>query len=247
MSREGIIREAEPRGTGVTRPRIVGLLGSGMLDWPGKVSATVFVSGCPLRCPYCHNPALINATRPEIEVSAIVKHLRDKRGWLDGVVVTGGEPTSDPGLRTLLKALHAEKVPVKLDTNGTNPDLLSELIADSLVDFVALDVKALPENYDRACGRSDIWTRVRNTIDCILESGVDHEFRTTVFPDAVHPDDLPLIAALLAGGRRYAIQQFRPATTLEPAAATARAYRREALQDAAQQCAAYLPTIVRGA
>lgn len=227
--------------------RIAGFLGSGMLDWPGKVTATVFLGGCPLRCPYCHNPGLLGEVKRPIEVSAVLEHVRAKRGWLDGVVITGGEPTADPGLPALIRELKAEGLGIKLDTNGTAPLVLERLLAEGCVDFVALDVKAAPERYDAATGRTGVWTQVRNTISLIMESGVDHEFRTTCYPLAVDLSDLPRIAALLSGGRRYAVQQFRPQGTLDPAATTVRPHEPAALRRTAERCSVYLPTVVRGA
>lgn len=228
-------------------PRIAGLLRAGMLDWPGRVAATVFLSGCTLRCPYCHNPELVLRDRPSTSLAELVAHLRERRGWLDGVVVTGGEPTADAaGLFQLLEAVKLEGVPVKLDTNGTGPEVLASLISDGLVDFVALDVKAAPENYERATGVRHAWELVERSIEIVLTSGVDHEFRTTCYPLAVSPADLPRIASRLRGGRRYALQQFRPRKTLDPAAVSVRPHGSDTLRRAAERCSAYLPTVARG-
>lgn len=228
-------------------PRISGLVGSGMLDWPGRLSATVFLGGCNLRCPFCHNPELVGMPRRrQLGLTDVVAHVRAKREWIDGVVVSGGEPTSDPGLGELLRALRAEGMRVKLDTNGTSPERLESFIAERLVDFVALDVKSLPERYDRATGTRGVWPAVARSIRTIIDSGVDHEFRTTCYPSAVETADLPTIASLLAGGRRFAIQQFRPQRTLDPGAATVRPHAPEALRRAALCCAVHIPTVVRG-
>lgn len=232
--------------TTTTEPRIVGLLGSGMLDWPGRLATTVFLGGCNLRCPYCHNPELVGARRSTLSVDDVMDHVRTKRAWLDGVVITGGEPTTDPALVDLLRACRAEGIPVKLDTNGTSPDVLESLLEDRLVDFVALDVKSLPEHYDRVTGAHDTWPRVQRSIRAIIEHGVDHEFRTTCYPSAVDTADLPRIASHLAGGRRYAIQQFRPQRTLDPGAATVRPHAPESLRRAALCCTVHIPTVVRG-
>ena len=226
--------------------RIAGLLRSGMLDWPGRLAATVFLGGCNLRCPYCHNPELVGGARRAIGIDEVLAHVREKQGWLDGVVVTGGEPTASPGLRDLLRALKDERAPVKLDTNGTNPEVLEGLLADGLVDFVALDVKAVPDRYDAVTRMPGVWPLVQRSIRCVIENGVDHEFRTTCYPSAVATADLPRIAAILAGGRRYALQQFRPQRTLDPAASSARPHASDALRNAAICCSVHIPTIVRG-
>jgi len=138
-------------------------------------------------------------------------------------------------------------MPVKLDTNGSAPEALGEVLAEGLVDFVALDVKATPERYVRATGTPSTWGAVDESITLVLESGVDHEFRTTCYPPAVGPDDLVHIAARLAGGKRYVLQQFRPVRTLDPAAASVRPHSAETLSNAALRCSMFVPTVVRGA
>jgi len=219
-----------------------------MLDWPGRLATTVFVSGCPLACPFCHNAHLLKAREGRREdLDALLGHLHDRADWLEGVVVSGGEPTADPGLPGLLRSIKSLGMPVRLDTNGTRPDLLEGLIADGLVDCIALDVKATPERYDAASGRRDMWPTIERSIAVVFGSGLDHEFRTTVCPGITEPPDLPLIAERLEGGISYAIQQFRPERTLDPALATAQPPAPSALRHAADACSAYLPTNVRGA
>lgn len=239
---------APAQAPGHTRelPRLAGLQRAGMLDWPGRVTATAFLSGCTLRCPYCHNPELVHAPRRTQDAETLFELVRDRRAWLDGVVITGGEPTATPGIAELLRALKREGMPVKLDSNGTRPDVLGPLLAEGLVDYVALDVKATPERYERATGTRGAWGLVAESIALVIDSDVDHEFRTTCYPLAVGPDDAVHIAALLAGGRRYFLQQFRPARTLDPAAVSVRPHAPETLRAAADRCSRYLPTAVRG-
>lgn len=227
-------------------PTIAGVQRAGMLDWPGRVTATVFLAGCSLRCAYCHNPELVSTPRRSESVEDLFAYIADRRAWLDGVVVTGGEATLDPRLPALLRRLKREGMPVKLDTNGTSPEALEPLLAESLVDFIAMDVKALPERYERVVGRADVWPMVERSIQTVIASGVDHEFRTTCYPIAVGPQDLHKIAALLVGGRRYVLQQFRPQRTLDPAAVSVRPHEPSTLCRAAERCSTYLPTIVRG-
>jgi pyruvate formate lyase activating enzyme len=226
--------------------RLVAWMPAGMLDWPGKVSATLFLSGCSLRCPYCHNASLRTPTEAPMEWDDIVAHIDAKRSWLDGVVVTGGEPTEDPDLPSLLAALAEVGVPVKLDTNGTHPDVLRHVIAEQLVSFVALDVKATPAGYG-AFARQGSASLVAQSVETVIRSGIEHEFRTTAYPGAVRLDDFPRIARALRGGRLYAVQQFRAGHTLDPHASTVRPYTEGDLRVAATACSAFLPTIVRGA
>lgn len=220
---------------------------AGMLDWPGRLAATVFMAGCTLRCPYCHNPELVASARHSQPLDDLIEHIRSRRGWLDGVVITGGEPTASHGLFEILAMLRSEGVPVKLDTNGTDPDVLTSILARDLVDFVALDVKATPERYERATGSSTAWPRVERSITAIMDSKVAHEFRTTCYPLAVGPNDLVHIASRLAGGDRYVLQQFRPHRTLDAAAVSVRPHAASTLCTAAERCSAFLPTSVRGA
>ncbi len=226
--------------------KIAGIQRAGMLDWPGKVTATAFIASCNLRCPFCHNPELIGVPRRLEGEKPLFDLIRERRNWLDGVVVTGGEPCADPGLPDMLRRLKREGMPVKLDTNGTHPEVLVDLLTEGLVDFVALDVKATPERYERATGIREIWPLVECSLAAILASGVDHEFRTTCYPLAVGPDDLVTIAARLRGGQRYVLQQFRPSRTLDPAAVSVRPHASETLCRAAERCSVYLPTGVRG-
>jgi len=228
-------------------PRIAGFQRAGMLDWPGRVSATVFLGGCNLRCPFCHNPELVGGSLKCESLDGLIAHVRERRAWLDGVVVTGGEPCIEPALFELLRMLKAEGVPVKLDTNGTVPQVVHAVLEAGLVDFVALDVKASPERYSRATGVCDTWPAVDTTISMVLDSGIDHEFRTTCYPVAVAPDDLVHIAARLAGARRYVVQQFRAQRTLDPAAVSVRPYAPETLSSVAARCSIFVPTVVRGA
>jgi pyruvate formate lyase activating enzyme len=229
-----------------TELRVAAIQRAGMLDWPGRVTATAFLAGCNLRCPFCHNPDLIGVPRRLEGTASLMALVRERRAWLDGVVITGGEPCSNRGLLDLLRELRYEGMPVKLDTNGTMPEVLRAVLAEGLADMVALDVKATPERYERATGVRELWPLVQRSIDAVISSGVDHEFRTTCYPLAVGPDDPASIASNLAGGRRYVLQQFRPTRTLDPAAVTVRPHSAETLCRAAERCSSYLPTAVRG-
>jgi pyruvate formate lyase activating enzyme len=189
---------------------------------------------------------MLNGGRPAVGLTRIIEHLSDHRGCVGGVVVTGGEPTMDPNLSQLLRGIRTLGIPVKIDTNGTFPEVLDTLIEQGLVSFVSLDVKATPERYDTVTAGRDVWMRVRSSISLLIESGVDHEFRTTCYPGAVLTAELPYIARELEGGMRFAIQQFQPQRTLDPAASGVRPYEADALRRAALCCAVHLPSVVRG-
>jgi pyruvate formate lyase activating enzyme len=217
------------------------------LDWPGRSSATIILSGCDLRCPYCFVPEHANAGRAVTTLSNLAEQIAARADAIDGVVVSGGEPTVSPALRSVLESLREMGLPAKVDTNGTSPELLADLIADDLIAFVSLDVKTTPDRYDRLTGGRDVWRHVEGSIALLQDSGIDHEFRTTCYPFAVSGADLPSIAARLSGGRRYVLQQFIPRRTLDPAATTVAPIGADELRRAAIGCSVHLPTIVRGA
>ena len=227
-------------------PAIAATISQSRPDWPGRVSATVLVGGCDLRCPYCYALEQVNCSRADTTVGRIVEQVAARATTLDGVVVSGGEPTASPALYPLLEALATTGLPVKLDTNGNSPEALAELLADRLVSFVSLDVKTTPDRYDRFTGATGVWKRVERTIALLIESGVDHEFKTTCYPFAVSAADLPSIAARLTGGRRYTLQRFSARRTLDPAAATVSPIHTDELYRAAIRCSVHLPTVVRG-
>lgn len=231
--------------------RIVGWLPAGMLDWPGRVAVTVFMSGCDFSCPFCHNPQLIptenrSSDHGNSEWADLRKYLRRRKAWIDGVVIGGGEPTLDPDIVYLLEALAAEGIAVKLDTNGSDPNLLGRLISDGLLAAVAVDVKTTFDRYDRVTQRADAADKVAQTINLVRDSGIPHEFRTTVYPDVIPPSDLPTIAASLSGGDLYVLQQFRPQRTLDTQAALVQPVPPDILRACAADCSAYIPTITRG-
>lgn len=231
--------------TTAPRLRIAAWQPASMLDWPGRIAATVFVSGCPFRCPYCHNPDLV-APGPAQDSTPLLELLAGRRGWIDGVAITGGEPTADPGLVELLAALRDMGLPVKLDTNGSRPEVLERILEERLVEMVALDVKTVPERYDALTGIAGSGQAVARSVDLIISSGVRHELRTTAWPGALTIEDFPRIARALAGGERYVIQQFRPERTLDPDAAAVLPFSADALTKAASRCEAHIPTTLRG-
>ena len=227
-------------------PRIAGFIGLTRDAWPGRSSAAVLLGDCNLRCPYCYCPEMLSGRRPAVDLTRVIEHLTDNCGRVGGVVVTGGEPTMDPNLSQLLRALRSLGIPVKIDTNGTFPGVLETLVQDRLVSFVSLDVKATPQRYDSVTAGREVWKRVLRSISVLIESGIDHEFRTTCYPGAVLTAELPHIARQLEGGMRFAIQQFQPQRTLDPAASGVRPYEADKLRRAALCCAVHLPTVCRG-
>ena len=181
-----------------------------LLDYPGKVACTVFTGGCNLRCPFCHNAPLVLSPAAQRSMEGeVLSYLQKRRGLLDGVCVTGGEPLLQPELPRFLSAVRAMGYLVKLDTNGTLPAPLKALLVAGLVDYVAMDIKAAPEHYALAAGTDVDLVRVRESVDLIRSSGVEHEFRTTVVRGIHTQADFEAIGQWLEGAERYFLQPFR--------------------------------------
>lgn len=219
---------------------------AGMADWPGRVATTVLLHGCSFRCPYCCEPSSVEVPDVPSGWDALLEHLSAKRSWLDGVVVSGGEPTEDPDLPSLLARLADEGIPVKLDTSGARPEVLAYLLAEDLVDCVALDIKAPFDRYDALTCVPGSGRAVERSVEVLLSSSVEHELRTTLFPGAVSIDDLPGMARSLKGGRLYALQRFRPEVTLERLPPDVEPFELAEVRSAARRCRAFLPTVLRG-
>lgn len=189
-------------------------------DYPGHMAAIVFTQGCNFRCPYCHNAALI---RPESEADnliaeeTILERLKARQGSLQGLVVTGGEPTIHAALPGFLEKVKALPCKVKLDTNGSRPDRLRLLLARGLVDYIAMDIKAPLASYDRLCGVRVPALCIKESIMIIANSGLPHQFRTTAVTPLLGPDDMESVKALVPKGSLHVINPFQTAHALEPA------------------------------
>jgi pyruvate formate lyase activating enzyme len=182
-----------------------------LLDYPGKVACTIFLSGCNLRCPYCHNPGLVlpeQSNGPGISETELFSFLEQRKGKLDGVCVTGGEPTLQPGLPEFLKKLRDLGYVTKLDTNGTNPGMLRELLHDDLLDYVAMDIKNSPSRYAETCGGLNVLSKVQESTALLLDSPVEYEFRTTVCKPLHTEKEMKEIGRWLKGAKQYFLQPF---------------------------------------
>ena len=191
--------------------RIGGLQKLTLLDYPGKVACTVFLSGCNLRCPYCHNPALVlpeQSNAPGIPESEVFAFLEQRKGKLDGICITGGEPTLQPELPGFLEKLRELGYAIKLDTNGTYPGMLKGLLRDGILDYVAMDIKNSPQRYAETCGGADVLSWVRASVDLLLDSSIEYEFRTTVCKPLHTEKEMEEIGRWLRGAKRYFLQPF---------------------------------------
>lgn len=218
-----------------------------LIDYPGKVAAIVFTQGCNLRCPYCYNRSLVlpeffGAPLPQAEIFAF---LESRKGRLDGVVVTGGEPTVHPDLPQFLRAIREMGFLVKLDTNGACPEILEEVIREGLVDYIAMDVKAPLPKYPEVTGSGIAPEKIQRSIALILESGLEHEFRTTVVKEMLTPEDIVETARLIRGASRYALQRFMATETLvNPDFRGSTSYSDEELREIAHRVAGYAGEVI---
>lgn len=209
-----------------------------LIDYPGQLSAVIFTQGCNFRCPYCHNPELVESKlfQPPESEEAILSFLKSRVGRLDGVVVTGGEPTLQPDLLQFLKKIKKLGFSVKLDTNGSQPDKLKLLLENKLVDYWAMDLKAPEEKYSEVIRTNLEFHLIQQSIDLIRRSEKDYEFRTTVVKGQLSGADLMAIGRLIEGAERYALQTFIPAEKiLDPAFRKKSSYDRVELQAWANQ------------
>lgn len=182
-----------------------------LLDFPGKVACTLFTAGCNFRCPFCHNSTLV-LTPGEAEKypeDEILSYLKKRKGLLEGVAVTGGEPTLDPGLPDFLRRVKDLGFPVKLDTNGTAPALLASLVSEGLVDYVAMDIKNCKEKYAATAGVPSLdMAPILESVSFLLSGAVDYEFRTTLVRKFHTVSDIASAAEWISGARRYFLQNF---------------------------------------
>ena len=191
-----------------------------LLDFPQKIACIVFTKGCNFQCGYCHNPELnnlkgaVNYLPPTL--SEFFEFLEKRKGKLDGVVITGGEPTLQKGLYQFIFEIKNMGFAVKLDSNGSNPDTLKKLIDDKLVDYVAMDIKAPFDKYHEVIKTGISLENIKKSIDLLLEGKVDYEFRTTVVKEQLNFEDFEKIGQLIKGAKKYFLQKFEPTKTLDP-------------------------------
>lgn len=196
--------------------KIHGLQKMTLLDFPGKVACTVFLGGCDFRCPYCHNAELLDGTCPPLMDSGeLLAFLEKRRGLLDGVCITGGEPLLQRELPELLRQIRALGFAIKLDTNGTHPDRLSALIEEGLVDYVAMDIKNSLEKYALTAGVPNLdLAPIQRSVSLLLSGRVEYEFRTTVCAELHKDADIRAIGQWIQGASGYYIQPFADRDTV---------------------------------
>jgi pyruvate formate lyase activating enzyme len=200
---------------------IKGFQKNSMIEWEGRLSCVIFLPYCNLRCPYCHAAHLLKPEdTPTIPREKILSYMRSQGGWLDGAAITGGEPTlHGEELRELIRDIRATGLDVLLETNGTNPDMLDDLLSEGLLTALSMDVKGPldPDAYGKITRTDMDVDALRTSIEIIKNSGLEYEFRTTVVPGLVGPEELKHIAPELEGARAHALQNFQPDHCLDPA------------------------------
>ena len=181
-----------------------------LLDYPGLVAATIFTGACNFRCPYCHNVELVlnPSSQPVIPEEEILAHLKKRRGITQGVCITGGEPTLQKDLKDFIKKLKELELKVKLDSNGYKPEVLKDLVKEGLLDYVAMDVKAPLDEYDIIAGVKLDSSKLKESIDFLIEGHVPYEFRTTVVKDFHTRESFEKMAELIKGADRYFLQGY---------------------------------------
>ena len=188
---------------------IAGINKNTLLDYPGKVAATVFTGGCNLRCLFCQNSSLVDGLIPEIKEEDVIAFLEKRRSVLSGVCISGGEPTLQPDLARFIDKIRSLGYDVKLDTNGTMPDILRKLADEKLVNYIALDIKTGRKKYRELCNVDVDLESINESVELLLNGNFpDYEFRTTVVAEYFDKEDATDIGKWLAGGRRYFLQNF---------------------------------------
>lgn len=189
--------------------KVKGFQKSSFIDYPDKIAAVVFTGGCNFRCPYCHNRELVYNMGENIDEEELFSELEKRKKYLDGVCITGGEPTLQPGLDEFILKLKGMEYLIKLDTNGTSPKVLKSLLERNLLDYIAMDIKAPIQSYRSVAVEKVAIEAIEESIELIRESGVDYEFRTTICKEILSTADILKIAKRIKGSMKYTLQNYR--------------------------------------
>lgn len=196
----------------ISSMNIGGFLPTTMLDYPGRLACTVFTCGCNLRCPFCQNGSLVLPALFEdpLDTGDVIAHIKKRRNILEGVCITGGEPTLHADLPDLIRLINDLGLPVKLDSNGSNPAMIKKLYEDGLIDMIAMDIKAAPSKYAAVCGLKEIdLSPYEESVRYIMECGIEYEFRTTLVKGLHDMSDMEGIGRWLSGAKAYTLQSYK--------------------------------------
>ncbi len=224
--------------------RIGGIQKTTLIDYPGKLAATIFVSGCNFRCPFCYNPDLVLPEEiekhPSIPPEDIFAFLKERKKFLSGVVLGGGEPTIYDDLPSFVKEIKQLGYLIKLDTNGYNPNMLQKMIKENLLNYIAMDIKAPKEKYIKASGKEVEIERIEASIQVLKKSKIDYEFRTTVVPGLLGKKDILKIAQWIKPADKYFLQTFQSTTrTIDPDFMKIEPYSEAFLQEVLEEIKPY--------
>lgn len=219
---------------------IGGLQKTSLLDFPEKIAAIVFTMGCNFRCGYCHNPELING---EAKIEEVFEFLKTRQGKLDGVVITGGEPCLQKDLPEFIMQVKELGFAVKLDTNGSFPEMLEKVLPD--LDYVAMDIKAPLEKYSQIVNVDVDTSKILKSIEVLKNGGVDYEFRTTVVKSQLSYEDFEKIGQLIQGAPRYYLQRFEASKILDKSLENEKTYSTEEFERIIDMLKSYVKAEVR--
>jgi len=224
------------------------MIKTSLIDWEGKIVSTLYVSSCNFRCPYCYNCDLIfhPDNFKDIPFKEINNYLLERKDFIDGICMSGGEPTLYPDLASYFKKIKDKNFLIKLDTNGANPKLLEELLNLGLVDYIAMDIKSSLDfdNYSKAAGIKNkmILEKIKSSIELMMNSKIDYEFRTTVVPLLHTEETIIEIARYIAGAKRYILQNFSPLEkTIDPSYQKIKPYSDEKIQELSEKAKKHVP------
>lgn len=226
--------------------KIGGLRKVSLIDYPGMICAVVFVQGCNFQCSYCHNPELVmpELFQPVIKEKEILNFLVTRRGKLDAVTITGGEPTIQKGLLKFIKQIKKLDFAVKLDTNGYQPQIIQALLREKLLDYIAMDIKGPLEKYEDITRVKVNTEIIKDSIKIILDSMITHEFRTTVVKSQLTINDILKIGAMISGTRKYALQKFVSEKILEKKFLQEQSYADEEMEKIKKRLEKEIPSVI---
>jgi len=225
--------------------KIGGLQRVSLIDYPGLISAVVFLQGCNFKCSYCHNPELVDPSlfQPCLRENDIFDFLETRKGKLDAVSITGGEPTLQDKLPAFIKQIRKMGFAVKMDTNGSQPKVIKNLLADKLLDFIAMDIKAPLEKYKEIVKTPVKVDSIKESIDLILKAKIPHEFRTTIVESQLGENDILQIGKLIAGADHYVLQNFVSKKTLDKKFLKEKPFSDEKLQKIKSRLEQQIPSV----
>ena len=225
---------------------IKGFQGTSLLDYPGRIASLVFWGGCNLTCPFCHNSVLVlePETCPDLDPADLLADLSERRSFIDGVVVSGGEPTLDQGLLPFLTEVKALGLAVKLDTNGLAPQIIAELIDKQLIDYLAIDLKTVPERYHELHGGVVSPGKLVETVRQCVNAAVELEYRTTCVPGWIDEESIVKLGELINGAPLWALQQYHPEHALCEQAREQRPYSDAQVRSFAEIAGRYAQRVV---